>query len=185
MQIFATFDDPKLCAIVLDDKRVCKMIVESAQIMSTVMHLKGSKKAPYKKTHINHPCVLWTSTCPANFKWLFHHFEHLLIEYSNRFDNKKHKCGDLTTTFIDFMLWWRNKPTTYKVKFRTEFPNVTIFGIASEEAYYENVNQLYRRHLIEKWYKDKRKPKWYGESITGTYEHFLENIQFYEVDHAR
>lgn len=185
MQIFATFDDPRLCAIALDDKRVCKMIVESVQIMSTVMHLKGSKKAPYKKTHVNHPCVQWAALCPTNFVWLYNHFNYLLTEYSNRFDNKKHKCGDLGTTFIDFLLDWRISKIKYKVKFRTEFPNVTIFGIASEEAYYESVCELYRRHLIEKWYKDKRHPLWYGQSITGTYEHFLENIQFYEVDHAR
>lgn len=154
MQIFATFQDPELCAKVLDDKRVCKMIVESAQIMSTVMHLYNDSKAPYKKTHEHHPCVKWTFASPNNFGWLFKHFQFLIYQYDLRYQ-KTHSCWRLIKIFDTFLI------KQYSIIHGSRlmpFPNATIFKK-------DTVHNAYKRHLIRKWRTDKRQPKWNKASL--------------------
>jgi hypothetical protein len=60
MQIFVLDKDPKKAARMLCDKHIVKMVVASAQILSTAHHLTNSKykEFVYKKTHEKHPFVL-------------------------------------------------------------------------------------------------------------------------------
>jgi len=53
MNIFYLSRDPVLCAEMHCDKHVVKMILETAQLLSTAHHMLGSN-APYKVTHKNH-----------------------------------------------------------------------------------------------------------------------------------
>lgn len=91
MNIFALSIDPFQAASMQCDKHVVKMTLESAQILSTVMHLEGnSALAPYRSTHVKHPAVTWSKE-PNNRWWLFWHFCGLLTEYTYRY-NKVHAC---------------------------------------------------------------------------------------------
>ena len=74
MNIFVTHLDPVKCAQNLDDKRVIKMILESAQMLSTSINVSGGK-GPYKTTHVNHPCSVWVRSSNANYYWLLNHFQ--------------------------------------------------------------------------------------------------------------
>ncbi len=65
MQLFVTDINPAVCARHLDDVRLNKIIVESAQLIST-SHPELIHK-PYKATHINHPLVVWISEDIENY----------------------------------------------------------------------------------------------------------------------
>lgn len=93
MNIFAVDRDPVVAADNLCDKHVVKMILESAQILSTVHHLHGNVSMYdriYKPTHKHHPSVVWAAKSYENYYWLFYHLDELCFEYNLRY-NKVHK----------------------------------------------------------------------------------------------
>ena len=124
MNIFYIDKDPEQAARWLVDRHVVKMILESAQLLSTAHRYVDGKmeivkpeydpyrpNAPrrskkfwvlddarepvlYQATHINHPSNVWTRTAVENYLWLVEHFAALLDEYTYR-DGKKHKTGEL------------------------------------------------------------------------------------------
>lgn len=77
MNIFVLDTDPVLAAQMHCDKHVVKMILEAAQILSTVWHElpEGAHYAipaeAYRPTHRNHPCVKWAGKSSGNYSWLF------------------------------------------------------------------------------------------------------------------
>ena len=90
MNIFILDSDPAKAAQYHCDKHVPKMILESAQMLSTVLG------GPYKPTHRNHPCTLWVAKSRANAAWLWSLARHLNIEYKRRFSHtKNHKSWDV------------------------------------------------------------------------------------------
>ncbi len=97
MNIFVLSENPWQCAVSHCDKHVSKMLLESCQIMSTVMHIKGlGQYAPYKATHINHPCVQWAAANYHNYSWLHSLAFGLLGQYNRRYGirlNKVHACS--------------------------------------------------------------------------------------------
>ncbi len=99
MNIFWLDSDPIIAAKMQCDKHVSKMIVESAQMLSTahrlldgiqqnkkwIMISEHQESILYKPTHINHPCSIWCRTNDSNYKWLYQHFKALCIEYTERY----------------------------------------------------------------------------------------------------
>lgn len=146
MNIFATSLDPTESAENLDDKRLIKMILESAQLLSTAINESGGK-ATYKSTHVNHPCSLWTRKNRKNYLWLLEHFVALCGEYQNRF-HKIHKCWLYYDEFCDGQYVIPNQDRM------NSHPNCTIFK-DKKETY-----EAYRMYLKHKWNNDKRPPKW-------------------------
>lgn len=81
MNIFALDRDPRKAAEYLVDAHVRKMVLESAQIMSTVHWMVDCCMAEamygrsiiYAPTHVSHPAQLWTARSLSNFKWLREH----------------------------------------------------------------------------------------------------------------
>ena len=67
MNIFVVDIDPSKAAQSLCDKHVVKMVLETAQILSTI------SGGPYRPTHANHPCVLWAGATKRNYLWLVEH----------------------------------------------------------------------------------------------------------------
>lgn len=68
----------------LHDKHVVKMILESAQIMSTV-YARYGQPAPYRATHANHPSVRWAGDSWEHYQWLAAHAKALCAEYTFRY----------------------------------------------------------------------------------------------------
>lgn len=90
MNIFYLHESPKVSAQAMTDKHVVKMILESAQLLSTAHHvLDGddavNKHLLYKPTHRNHPSAIWARESSANYEWLYEHFLALCEEYTNRY----------------------------------------------------------------------------------------------------
>jgi hypothetical protein len=92
------------------DKHVVKMILETAQLLSTAHRVldgiesidtsSGRKKKVYKlnddrdlilysATHINHPSAVWARQAVENYNWLVDHLFALGTEYTYRY-GKQH-----------------------------------------------------------------------------------------------
>jgi hypothetical protein len=141
MNIFASFECPVKSAHYLDDKRLIKMILESAQMLSTTINLNGYVGL-YRITHINHPCTIWVRTSRWNYMWLVKHFKALCEEYTARY-LKIHKCEQYTQLF-------ETKATLIPDIPSVGFPNCTTF------KHINNTHEAYRMYLNEKWTNDKR-----------------------------
>lgn len=89
MNIFRVDNDPICAAQALCDKHVVKMVLETAQIVCTVLRQCGVE-LQYHSTHKNHPCTIWAAQTRANFEWLISHGLALGCEYTHRY-NKQHK----------------------------------------------------------------------------------------------
>ncbi len=125
MNIFILDRNPKKAAEYHCDKHVVKMIVETAQILSTVHWLKllekrnksidsfkrikdsflflkenclDCEKPPYKMTHVRHPCTIWSTKSIQNYKWLFCLLYNLCKEYNTRY-GKIHKTSQYLKWF--------------------------------------------------------------------------------------
>lgn len=96
MNIFVLDKDPQLAAQYHCDKHVVKMVLETAQIISTA--LKGNKiynaLGLYKPTHANHPCVRWAMDNNNNLHWLLTFGVCLSKEYTHRY-GKEHKSAEI------------------------------------------------------------------------------------------
>jgi len=92
MNIFVLDSDPVAAARNLCDKHVVKMLVESAQMLSTISAENGGI-APYRPTHLNHPCTRWVAKSKANWDWLVSHATEMAHEYSRRYCNRVHKSS--------------------------------------------------------------------------------------------
>lgn len=99
MNIFVLDKDPVKAARFHNDRHVIKMILESAQLLSTAhVVLDGEKVAAYdvpfllRPTHVNHPCAIWARATGANYDWLYRLLVGLLAEYTRRY-GKVHRYG--------------------------------------------------------------------------------------------
>lgn len=144
MNIFVSSPSPMASAIALDDKRVNKMILESAQMLSTAMIFNGSH-GPYRQTHVNHPCSIWTRTNRANYNWLIEH----MVELSKEFEYRRYKIHASSLLIPQLIRGAASIPDG----------NMTPFVNASRFKDRE-VHEAYRLTLIDKWSNDKLTPKW-------------------------
>lgn len=99
MNIFYLDSDPRQCAEWMVDKHVVKMILETAQLLSTCHRIMDGTDGIipddrdiilYKSTHKNHPCSIWLRESVENYNWLFDHLMALCEEYKFRY-GKVHK----------------------------------------------------------------------------------------------
>lgn len=93
MNIFISSPSPTRSAKFLDNSRLIKMILETAQLLSTSLRFYGFDGDVYKSTHLNHPSAIWTRTTRGNYKWLLAHFRALNQEYTKRY-GKVHKSAE-------------------------------------------------------------------------------------------
>jgi len=106
MNIFVLNENPEIAAREHCDKHVVKMILESAQMLSTAQRmLDGTEQIQvrnrrkhrtwvlpdarenqmYQAVHMNHPCTIWTRESSDNYYWHFELFVALCEEYTHRY----------------------------------------------------------------------------------------------------
>ena len=108
MNLFVLDTDPVEAARLQCDKHIVKMIVESAQMLSTAhrmldgvqttrssvsgkrtvkyWQLSGeSEDILYKAVHTGHPCTIWTMRSNNNYNWHYVHFCALCDEFKYRY----------------------------------------------------------------------------------------------------
>lgn len=84
--------DPIKAAEMQCDKHCIKMVLDTAQLLSSAMHLTGSI-GPYQPCYLNHPCTEWAAESRQNFDWLKAHGLALASEYTHRY-GKVHLSTD-------------------------------------------------------------------------------------------
>jgi hypothetical protein len=122
MNIFYLHTDPVIAAQAMTDKHVVKMILESAQLLSTAhRYLDGTEfiqlsksgarlrkwnhpdphldATLYKSTHLNHPSGIWCRESVHNYNWLYDHFVALSEEYTVRY-KKIHSTDSLLRSIL-------------------------------------------------------------------------------------
>jgi hypothetical protein len=86
MNVFYLDKDPSEAAKFHCDKHVVKMILESAQILCTVINEKaGYQITPYKSTHRHHPCVIWAGESVQNATYVYSLAYYLNQQFMKRF----------------------------------------------------------------------------------------------------
>ena len=91
MNIFYLDPDPVKAAEYQCDRHIVKMTLETAQLLCAVF---PCGEAPYKPTHMQHPCSLWLRASRGNWNWLVAHGRALGAEYTFRY-GKHHKSSDV------------------------------------------------------------------------------------------
>ena len=95
MNIFVLDWDVKKCAEYHNDKHVVKMILETAQLLCGVHHMtEQPTNPPYKLSHKNHPCAIWTRESLSNYLYLCDLGLELCKEYTYRY-GRRHKSQDV------------------------------------------------------------------------------------------
>jgi hypothetical protein len=180
MNIFILDNDPVIAAQEQCDKHVVKMIVESAQMLSTVhrmldgvMERRPSKSGAmlqywklndqrenilYKACHFNHPSTVWTRESKANYQWHYKHFIALCDEYTYRY-------GKVHSTDTKLRIALQQIPTNIPEKHMTPFK--LAMG-SNPECMLEDAVESYRRFYETKqkrftmiWTK-RPVPKWFN-----------------------
>jgi hypothetical protein len=174
MNIFYLDTSPKKSAELMSSKHVVKMILESAQILSTAHRvLDGTQgftlstagrlrkywyhperlyeNSLYKATHINHPSCIWARESSENYLWLYHHFLSLCQEYTLRY-HKTH------ATYIRLNKILANIPNNIPKAQFSEPPQAM-----PEEYKMKSSIQAYRTYYIEKkLFTEKDRINYYG-----------------------
>lgn len=152
MNIFILDLDIEKCAQYHCDKHVIKMILESAQLLSTCNRYFGLNEG-YKSTHVNHPCAKWVRESLTNYYWLMHLAIFLNHEYRYRYNKSvNHKS-------LEIILELSTPPGLIDI-------GLTPFALAMPEEYKsDDPVEAYRAYyLCEKshilQYTKRSKPIW-------------------------
>ena len=149
MNIFVTDPDPVISAQTLCDKHVVKMVLESAQMLSTAWRDFSTKYSDdnelYKTAHLNHPCSIWVRQAR---------------EYTHRY-GKSHASARLKGP----LMWRPFKPSALLDAIEEPYG----FVLAMPDEYKsEDIFSSYQNYLMNekqhfaKWEKDpSRKPTWW------------------------
>jgi len=159
MNIFILDKDIKKCAQYHCDKHVVKMILETAQLLCGVHHMTDqvTDQVPYKLSHKNHPCAIWSRESLSNYLYLCDLGLELCKEYTYRY-GKRHKSQDVIEWCVT------NKPNICDKEFTEParaMPN---------EYKVDSVVESYRNYYIgEKskiavW-KNRETPEWFNVEL--------------------
>lgn len=157
MNIFYLDSNPANAAVYHCDKHVVKMIVETAQLLSTAHHVLDGDDAPegiYKSTHVNHPCAKWVRKSKDTYAWTYSLLVWLLYEYENRYD-KKHKTLEvarrLHSTPKNLTAWgWYTPALAMPVKYHVYDP------VQAYRLYY-----MIEKRDICQWNRGREAPSWW------------------------
>lgn len=175
MNIFYLHEDPRQCAQWMVDKHVVKMILETAQLLSTAHRLldgtesidtsSGRKKRVYtlhderdtifySATHINHPSAVWARSSVENYNWLVDHLFALSDEYTYRY-GKYHMTMDkmglmIQSPPLNLKEWdWTPMPSCMDEQYK-----IGDDPIANYRNYYK-----YGKASMHSW-KKRSAPEW-------------------------
>ena len=185
MNIFILNENPVIAAQEQCDKHVVKMILESAQMLSTCHRMldgsetrKPSKSGKtmskywvlpdnnkesvmYKAVHMNHPCTVWTRESHENYNWHYEHFVALCEEYTYRY-------GRVHATDAKLRTMLKELPTNIPMIDQTQFklamehePQCKLpCPIESYQRYYETKQVNFKMA----WTK-RQQPEWFNAYV--------------------
>ena len=165
MNIFFLDKTPEGSAEMLCDKHVPKMLLESAQMLSTVVRKyeengKSTLAEPiYKSAYPKHPMTIWVGTTKDNFNWALENAVWINNEYEYRF-KKKHKSFNVIQNIIDFELDAHipdGDMTTPPQCMPDEYKLNRLLYVSAYRDYYKG-----EKEYFAKWEKGRSEPKWWN-----------------------
>ena len=157
MNIFILDKNIKTCARYHADQHVIKMILEGTQMLCTVLNQNGIE-APYRSTHLKHPCTLWAGKSLSNWLWLQKLTLQLNQEFHYRFDRETdHRSAEVakrlpTPPLQDLGL----------TEFAQAMPEK--FRIAGNPVQAYRNFYIFEKSRFAKWTR-RRPPKWFTAGI--------------------
>ena len=155
MNIFYLHPIAKICALYHCDKNVCKMVIETAQLLATAHHEHNSP-VTYKPTHKNHPSAVWARESRLHYQFLVDLGMALCNEYTKRY-NKTHSCEKLYYGELRFppdtliKSGWVNPPQCMPDEYKND-DTVTAY-----RQYYRHKKNV----ITMKWHQDHAyAPEW-------------------------
>jgi len=186
MNIFYLDKDPYIAAKMCCDKHVCKMIIESAQMLCTAHRILDGEEyygktangrkikrwkhtnfvlesLLYKASHINHPSTKWVMDNIFHYTWLYNHMLALNDEFKKRYNHTKdHMTIQKLKTALS------NPPKKINIKKVGTDPTPAM---PDECKIPGNVVESYRKYYIMKkrefatWKYPAEVPQWYQNGI--------------------
>lgn len=146
MNIFILDSDPVIAAAYHADIHLSKMILESAQMLSTAAFLlvpdqyELYKNTLYKPTHLNHPCSIWVRESFNNVIWL----RDLCWELQRQRNKTRHKSLEVIS--LASALLFTNGTDEFKSR------KLTTFALAVPLQFYSPSNPIgsYRAYYKSK-----------------------------------
>lgn len=173
MNIFALDNDPEIAASYLCDKHVPKMLLESAQLLSTLARSElgdeiCDERGLYKATHQKHPCQLWLRESTSNWAWLWCYVVWLNAEYRLRFNSTAdHKSRSIAWQAVILLKrkYLREQPL--------EWDNHTEFVQCMPEQYCVEGDPVaaYRKYYVHekrhfaRWKRGTPQPEWFTTQV--------------------
>jgi hypothetical protein len=156
VNLFAFSESPHEAARFHCDAHVVKMILETAQMMSTAVHVLEPEAAKgwvglYKPTHINHPCSVWVRASSANYEWTSELACGLIWSFRDRFGHS-HKTEGL----LALLTLFNPSPEGPLTPFAQAMPE-ECKGLDPVAAYKRYFN-MHKQH-IARWRNGQ--PDWY------------------------
>lgn len=161
------------------DRHVIKMILETAQLLSTAHRIldgteyigksasgRNAKRwkldssvddVIYQATHIHHPSSVWTRLSSGNYQWLYWHFVGLIDEYYHRY-GKVHKCDAMKSVLSNLPKNIKHDAFTQP----TPAMDDKYIVINNSLASYRNYYILGKTHLHK--YTKRHAPDWLMEN---------------------
>ena len=176
VNIFYLDENPNLAALYHGDKHVVRMVLETAQILSTAHHVldgndnRSSQQALdrglYRPSHFNHPTVQWVRELSDHYTWTWKFFVSLCDEFEFRRQGKRHKSSQLIKP-----LQQPPKNIT-KVSYpETKFNSPPL--VMPEEFQRDDPVESYRDYYFSKWQQGivsydwgREMPDWLKERIS-------------------
>lgn len=181
MNLFVLDKHPVKAAQLQCNRHVVKMIVESAQMLSTAHRMLDGKEERrpsksgkttsrywalpdereevlYKAVHMNHPCTVWTIQSNNNYTWHWIHFAALCDEYSYRY-GKVHKTDALLRDQLKELPQnisvgpFTPQPLAMKSNPECMFPNEVV---KSYRAFYQT-----KQHRFKMVWTKRPVPEWF------------------------
>ena len=154
MNLFAFDPDPWVSALWLDDVRKNKMILESAQMLSTAVRMlsPSPRQDVYRPTHVSHPACRWVRESKYNFFWTL---DWMTALYKQR--GRDHASAKLIPIFDQFVVDGR-----FPVENLTPFANCAANqSVGVSFKHMEDTHEAYKHYICARWEHDQRPPVWW------------------------
>jgi hypothetical protein len=154
VNIFVLDLNPLVAARYHTDRHVVKMILESAQMLSTAHRILDpdcdgwhDRVGLYQSAYTNHPCTVWARQGSGNYTWLYRLFRSLCDEYTHRY-GKVHASSKLLAPLWQIPLALRGGPNPFRTEFAQAMPDHFKHpdAVQAYQAYYRHA----KSHL-HKW----------------------------------
>jgi hypothetical protein len=104
VNLFVLDEDPRQAAMYHCDRRVAKMLIETAQQLSTALRCCGvDDDRLMKSTHVNSGTTKWVRECRGNWDWTYELYVGLVYEFRHRRE-KEHLSSRLMHVFPEHRL---------------------------------------------------------------------------------